>query len=161
MFEGINIPIMNSDLNQQDDAERSPAMKVFISYSSKDENLATKIVESLEKAGLDAWYKKREILPGDNWAERVASGLKESNAMVVLVTPDALESDAVQSSISYALVEPAFSKRLIPVIVEESEDLLADKMPWIFKRLHTVKLSKDGQNEEQFKEIAQAIKDAA
>ena len=135
-------------------------MKVFISYSSKDEALATKIVESLEDAGLDAWYKKREIMPGDNWAEKIASGLKESNAMVVLVTPDALESDAVQSSISYALAEPAFSKRLIPVIVE-AEDFPADRMPWIFKRLHTVKLSKDGENEEQFRQIAQALKDAA
>jgi hypothetical protein len=136
-------------------------MKVFISYSSKDENLATKIVESLEGAGLNAWYKKREILPGDNWAEKVASGLKESNAMVVLVSADALESDAVQSSISYALAEPAFSKRLIPVIVGGSEDLLVDKMPWILKHLHVIKLSEDGQNEEQFKELAQALKDAA
>jgi hypothetical protein len=136
-------------------------MKVFVSYSSKDEALATKIVQSLEDAGLDAWYKKREILPGDNWGEKVASGLKESNAMVVLVTPDALESDAVQSSISYALSEPAFSQRLIPVIVGDSEDLLLNKMPWIFKRLRTFKLSKYGENEEQFKEIAQAIKDAA
>jgi hypothetical protein len=136
-------------------------MKVFISYSSKDEALATKIVHSLEEAGLDAWYKKREILPGDNWAEKVASGLKESNAMVVLVTPDALESDAVLSSISYALSEPSFSKRLIPVVVGGSEEALGDKMPWIFKHLHTIKLSKDGQNEEQFKEIAQALKDAA
>lgn len=136
-------------------------MKVFISYASKDEPLATKIVESLEEAGLEAWYKKREILPGDNWAEKVASGLKESNAMIVLVTPEALESDAVQSSISYALSEPTFSRRLIPVIVGGSEEFLGDRMPWIFKHLHTVKLSKDGENKEQFKEIAQALKDAA
>lgn len=136
-------------------------MKVFINYSSKDEALATKIVKSLEDAGLEAWYKKREILPGDNWAEKIASALKESNAMVVLVTPDALDSDAVQGSISYALVESAFKNRLIPVIVEESEDLLIDKLPWIFKRFRTVKLSKDGKNEEQLKEIAQALKDAA
>ena len=135
-------------------------MKVFINYSSKDEALATKIVETLEEAGLDAWYKRREVFPGDNWAEKIAEGLRESNAMVVLVTPDALESDAVRDSISYALAEPAFSKRLIPVIVDDS-DLLIGKMPWILKRLHIVKLSKDGKNEEQFKEIAQALKDAA
>jgi hypothetical protein len=135
-------------------------MKVFISYSSKDEALATKLVESLEGAGLDAWYKKREIMPGDNWAEKIASGLSSSNAMVVLVTPDALESDAVQSSISYALGEKAFNKRLIPVLVGDPEQF-ADRMPWIFKRLHTVNLSRDGENEEQFREIAQALKDAA
>jgi len=136
-------------------------MKVFISYSPKDEALATKIVGALEEAGLDAWYKKREIMPGDNWAEKIASGLKESNAMVVLVTPEALESEAVQSSISYALAEQAYSKRLIPVIVGDSADFPADRIPWIFKRLHTVKLSKDGENEEQLKEIAQALKDVA
>jgi len=136
-------------------------MKVFVSYSSKDEALATKIVASLEDAGLDAWYKKREILPGDNWAEKIASGLKESNAMVVLVTPEALESDAVQSSISYALSEKAFSKRLIPVIVGDSTDFPVDRIPWIFNRLQTINLSKDGENEEQFKKIAQVLKDAA
>jgi hypothetical protein len=136
-------------------------MRVFISYASKDEPLATKLVEALDEAGLDAWYKKREILPGDNWAEKIASGLKESNAMIVLVTPDALESEAVQSTISYALSEPAFNRRLIPVIVGDWEKSLGDKMPWIFKHLHTIKLSKDGENEEQFKEIAQALKDAA
>jgi len=136
-------------------------MKVFISYSSKDEALASKLVESLEDAGLDAWYTKREVMPGDNWAEKIAAGLKESNAMVVLVTPDALESDSVQSSISYALGEKAFSKRLIPVIVGDSADFPKDRLPWIFKRLHTVNLAKDGPNEEQFKKIAQALKDAA
>ena len=136
-------------------------MKVFISYSSKDEALATKIVTSLEAAGLDAWYSKREIMPGDNWAEKIANGLKESNAMVVLITPDALDSDAVQSSISYALSERAFNKRLIPVIVGDSADFAKDRIPWIFNRLKTISLSKDGENEEQFKEIVQVLKDAA
>ncbi|MDX6529297.1 MAG: hypothetical protein QOH41_1587 [Blastocatellia bacterium] len=136
-------------------------MKVFISYSSKDEALATRIVASLEAAGLDAWYSKREIMPGDNWAEKIANGLKESNAMVVLVTPDALESDAVQSSISYALSERTFNRRLIPVIVGDSADFAKDRIPWIFNRLKTIKLSKDGKNEEQFKKIAQVLKDAA
>jgi hypothetical protein len=136
-------------------------MKVFISYSSKDEALATRIVASLEAAGLDAWYSKREIMPGDNWAEKIANGLKESNAMVVLVTPDALESDAVQSSISYALGEKAFSNRLIPVLVGDSEDFPPERIPWIFSRLKTIKLSKDGKNEEQFKKIVQVLKDAA
>jgi hypothetical protein len=70
-----------------------------------------------------------------------------------------LESDAVQSTISYALSEPAFSKRLIPVIVGDSDQVLIEKMPWIFKRLQTFTLSKDGANEKQFKEIAQALKD--
>lgn len=137
-------------------------MKVFISYSSKDEALATRLVASLEQAGLDAWYKKREIMPGDNWAEKIAQGLKQSNAMVVLLTVDALDSDAVQSSISYALSEKAFSKRLIPVLVGDSKDFPADKIPWIFKRLRTITLPTDSKDmDKQFKEIVQVLKEAA
>ena len=136
-------------------------MKVFISYSSKDEALATRLVAALEEAGLDAWYQKREIMPGDNWAEKISQGLKESNAMVVLLTADALESDAVQSSISYALGEKAFSKRLIPVLVGGSEDFPSGRIPWILKRLKTFTLPRDGRDEEQFKQIVQVLKDAA
>ena len=136
-------------------------MKVFISYSSKDEALAARLVAALEKAGLDAWYQKREIMPGDNWAEKIAQGLKESNAMVVLVTADALESDAVQSSISYALGEKAFSNRLIPVLVGDSQDFPSDKIPWIFKRLKTITLPRDSKNDDQFRQIVQVLKDAA
>ncbi len=136
-------------------------MKVFITYSTKDEALATNLVEALEEAGFDAWFQKREIFPGDNWAQKIAAGLNESNAMVVLVTPEALEQEAVQNTISYALMEPAFNNRLIPVIVGDSEESTSDRMPWIFKRLYNVKISKHGNNIEQFKKIAQALKNAA
>lgn len=136
-------------------------MKVFISYSSKDEALASEVVRSLEQSGLNVWYGKREIMPGDNWADKIGQGLRESDAMVVLVTADALASDAVQFNISYALSEKSFSNRLIPVIVGDANDFAKERIPWIFKRLKTVKLSKDGKNEEQFKQIAQVLKDAA
>lgn len=136
-------------------------MKVFISYSTKDEPLATRLVASLEAAGLDAWYKKREIMPGDNWAEKISQGLKESNAMVVLLTPDALESEAVQANISYALGERAFSNRLIPVLVGDTEDFSVDRMPWIFKRLTTIRLPKDARDQEQFEPIVRLLRTAA
>jgi hypothetical protein len=81
--------------------------------------------------------------------------------MVVLLTADALESDAVRNSISYALGEKAFTNRLVPVLVDDSPDFPHDRIPWIFKRLKTITLNKDSQESEQFKKIAQAIKDAA
>lgn len=136
-------------------------MKVFISYSSKDENLATELVEYLEASGLNAWYTKREVLPGDNWAEKTANGLKESDAMVILVTPAALNSDAVLSNFSYALGEKAFSNRVIPVIVGDAGDFATERMPWIFSRLKTVKLPKDGKNKDRFELIAHILKEAA
>lgn len=136
-------------------------MKVFISYTSRDEALATRLVAYLDKAGLDAWYQKREVLPGDNWAEKIAQGLKESNAMIVLVSADAMKSDSVRSSISYALGEKAFSRRVIPVFVGDSKD--SGSVPWIFNRFKTFTLPEFQHfaEEEQFQKITQLLKDAA
>jgi hypothetical protein len=136
-------------------------MKVFISHSSKDEALARKVAATLEEAGLDAWYGEREIMPGDNWAEKIGEGLKESDAMVVLLTPHGLESDLVRLDIDHALSEKAYKNRLIPVLVGEPKDFELDKIPWILKYLKPIKLSAHGRNEEQLKQIAQALKEAA
>jgi hypothetical protein len=132
-------------------------MKVFISYSSKDESLAKEVATTLEKAGLSAWYDS-EIMPGQNWAEEIAKRLNESDAMVVLLTPHALESNWMRRDIDYALSRKAFNNRLIPVIVG---DFPQYEVPWIFNHLKTIRLSEHGRNEEQLKQIAQALKEAA
>jgi len=81
--------------------------------------------------------------------------------MVVLLTPSALESETVQRNISYALGDESLSNRLIPVIIGDSHDLLEDRLPWIFKRLKTITVSKSEEETEQFKKVAEAIKAAA
>src|ERR1041384_8676284 len=136
-------------------------MKVFINYSPKDEELATELVARLEAAGVGAWFKKREILPGDNWAEKTSEGLKESDAMVVLLTPNSLESEAVQSNISYALGDKSFSQRVIPVLVGDVEKSASDRIPWILKRLKPVSLGKDSATNAGFNQIVQALKNVA
>src|ERR1700694_1857361 len=104
-------------------------MKVFISHSSGDEALANKLVSYLEAEGLDAWYDKREIMPGDNWADKIAQGLRESDAMVVLLTANALNSESVRRDIDYALSQKPFKRRLIPVLVGDSDDFPSHRIP--------------------------------
>src|ERR1041384_7480725 len=135
-------------------------MKVFINYAPKDEDLATELVARLEAAGLDAWFKKGEILSGDNWAEKTSEGLKESDAMVVLLTPNSLESEAVQNNISYALGDKSFSQRVIPVLVGDVEKSASDRIPWILKRLKPVSLG-DSATNAGFNQIVQALKNVA
>jgi len=136
-------------------------MKVFISHSGKDEDLASKVVSSLEEAGLDVWYDMREIMPGDNWAEKIAQGLRESDAMVVLLTANALESDSVNWDIDYALGQKPFKGRLIPVVVGDSKDFPRHRIPWVLNHLQMIKLAENGSNDEELKQIAQVLKDAA
>jgi isopentenyl diphosphate isomerase/L-lactate dehydrogenase-like FMN-dependent dehydrogenase len=136
-------------------------MKVFINYSPKDRELATELVSRLKAAGLDAWFDKSEILPGDNWAEKTSEGLKESDAMVVLLTPNSLASETVQANISYALGEKSFRHRVVPVLVGDVGKSGSDSIPWILKKLKPVSLGESQTTEAGFNEIVQALKSAA
>jgi TIR domain len=136
-------------------------MKVFINYSHKDEALATELADRLEAAGLDPWFDKREILPGDNWAEKTSEGLKESNAMVVLLTPNSVKSEPVQANVSFALSDKSFRHRVIPVVVGDFEESGPERIPWILKKLKPVSLVENKADDNGFDEIVQALKDAA
>ena len=133
-------------------------MKVFISYAHSDEPLARKITDALERAGLDVWDSEREIMPGDNWAKKIAAGLEESDAMVVLLTPTSLASATVLREVEYALGEKSFNRRLIPVFVGSPEELPQDSVPWILRRLRHINLPEHGQ-EEGIRRITEALKE--
>jgi hypothetical protein len=136
-------------------------MQVFISYSHADERLARKLTKSLLQAGLQVWDAEREILPGDNWAKKIAEGLEESEAMVVLLTPDAVRSQAVRREIDYALGKKSFDKRLIPVLVGSPDEFPEHSIPWILRRLNMINLPEHGQDEEGIRQITQALKEVA
>ena len=136
-------------------------MKVFISHANQDEALASKIVSSLEDAGLEVWYDEREIMPGDNWADQIARGLKEANAMVVLITPTALQSNHMQRDVDYALTQKRFKGRLVPVLAGESQHFQGWSIPWIFEHLPTISLKGNGSSKEELEQIAEVLKNAA
>ncbi|PYS24893.1 MAG: hypothetical protein DMF72_03810 [Acidobacteria bacterium] len=139
---------------------RGRLMKVFISHSSKDEVLASKIASYLEDAGLEVWYDKREIMPGDNWADKIAQGLRESDAMVVLLSEGALSSEFMRRDIDYALSQKPFRRRVVPVFVGYPRER-QDDVPWIFDRLQSINLKENGGNEHELEQLAQVLKDAA
>jgi hypothetical protein len=137
-------------------------MKVFISYPRANIALARKIVGELDQAGIDVWFDEREILPGDNWAGKIAKALDESNAMVVLLTPDGIRRPGhVRSELNFALGKKSFSGRLIPVLVGSPENFPHDSIPWILRRLHMINLPEHGREDEGIRQITQALKEVA
>lgn len=136
-------------------------MKVFISYAHANRDLAKKVSESLKHAGFTVWDSEEEVLPGDNWAEKIASALEEADAMVVLLTEESLLSRAVRREIDYALGKKTFKDRLIPVFVGSPEMLSEENIPWILRRLKIIKLSGSLQAEGELDQIAQALQAVA
>jgi len=135
-------------------------MKVFLSYSPKDSDLAKQVTSELIKNGLEVWNAETEIFPGDNWAEKVSDALKNCDAMVVLITPESLESKTVKHEIEYALGNNSYNNRLIPVLVGSEETLSKESIPWILQKLKTIRLSKPEQVDERVNQIANHLEEA-
>ena len=111
---------------------RRPVKQVFLSYSRADEPAARQILSHLEDAGFEVWYPDRDLLPGANWAESMDKALKNSDAMVVLLSPQYSQSNQ-RHEVEYALTSERFSGRLIPVLLRKTKDY-----PWILDNLQTM-----------------------
>lgn len=134
-------------------------MNVFISHSFADTELAKRLADALRKANFQVW-DDTQILPGDNWGESLSKALDESNAMVVLLTPNAIRSSNIAYEVGYALGKQVYKDRLIPVVAAPSEQFDPGEIPWVFnlrqfKMIHVPNLKED---DEGLKTIAQALK---
>ena len=107
------------------------------------------------------WDTDLDVLPGDNWAAEVGRALEESEAMVVLLTADAINSPNVKREIEYALGAKRYSNRLIPVAVGDRERLPTHEIPWIVRRLPWVELRDRESGDLDVKSIADAIRSHA
>jgi TIR domain len=134
-------------------------MNVFISHASTDAHLAKRIADVLRESGFQVW-DETELLPGENWAAKLGEALQESDAMVVLLTPDSLRSPNVNYEVGYALGKENFKGRLIPVIAAPSEQLPQESIPWVLKKLKMVHLPDPEKNEEGLQRIAEALQEA-
>ncbi len=110
-------------------------MQIFISHAEQDNELASKLASRLSAAGLDVWNAAEEIEPGDNWAMKVGQALEDSDLMLILATPEGLQSEPVKYEIDYALSTKKFQHRLMSVAVGSDSDL-----PWILRKQPIIRL---------------------
>src|SRR5438477_6199237 len=91
--------------------------KIFLSYASSEVSFARQLAQNLTEAGLNVWFDEMELPTGENWAKAIGKALDKSNAMVVLLSPDATKSAWINRDIEYAISTPRFRGRLFPLMV--------------------------------------------
>jgi hypothetical protein len=76
--------------------QRPQAIRVFYSYSHKDEAFREELdahLAQLRRASfIEAWHD-RKILPGEQWADAISQNLETANIVILLVSADFLNSD--------------------------------------------------------------------
>ena len=105
-------------------------MRIYLTHSTKDADLAHRLTVRLKRDGLRVWTTQEQIAPGDNWARKIGDALDHSELMLILLTPRATESDRLRQDIEFALGSRKYEGRVFSVFVGPTMEAGKD-MPWI------------------------------
>jgi hypothetical protein len=76
--------------------------EVFISYSSKDKEIADAIYSTLELDGIRCWIAPRNVKAGMSWTASIMNAIAESKVMVLVWTANANSSPDVVREVQHA-----------------------------------------------------------
>lgn len=87
--------------------------QVFISYSRKDLAFVDKLAVDLKNAGLDVWYDVSGIGGGSRWRSEIENALRNSQYVIVVLSPDAVTSEWVEREIMFS---SNLKRKIIPLM---------------------------------------------
>ena len=104
---------------------------VFISYSTKNKNVADAIVSDFEQHGIKCWYAPRDILPGEEWVTAITNALEGSRALVLIFTDESNNSRQVMNEIAVA-----FNAGITIVPFRLTDEQMSSELEYYLTRVH-------------------------
>jgi hypothetical protein len=115
---------------------------IFISYSSKDQDIAETICQGLEVRGLSCWIACRDVHPGENFQESIVRAIRSARIMLLVFTTNANNSDEIKKELVLA------GRHQVTVIPVRAEDVApSDAFAYEFATRQWVDLFKDWERE--------------
>lgn len=88
-------------------------LRVFVSYSRKDEDFARELVAGLQATRFEPYLDQHDIAAGEDWETRLGRLIGSADTVVFVISPDAVTSERCAWEVECAQV---LGKRLLPVV---------------------------------------------
>ena len=164
-------PQWEQTLAQKKPDEDTTPLKIFISYSHKDETFKDELVTmlaGLRRRGIVDTWQDRRIEAGDEWNSSIQDAMNECDLALLLVSPDYIASRFIQEEEQPKLLQrrEEMQLRVIPIIVRpctwQSEPVLKDLQALPKNGKAVIKFPKaSGARDEVWEDIATAIEERA
>lgn len=99
--------------------------KVFVSYSTSDSDVASRLVSDIEGSGTECWVAPRDIKPGAAWAGSIMEAITNASVMILLISQESNESVQVIREVEHAV---ALRIPIIPIKLGDVQ--LSDSMKY-------------------------------
>lgn len=87
--------------------------RVFVSYARKDSRAIDALVPVLQQQGYDVLVDRKDIAAAEVWRPRIEQLILDSDAVVFVVSPQAVRSDVCAWEVERTL---AYGKKLVPLV---------------------------------------------
>ncbi len=94
------------------------ATQAFISYSSKDRNIADNLCSKLENRGIKVWYAPRNV--SGAYAESIVKGIDSSTHFIVILSRNSMDSQHVLNEIDLAFKKLPNNIKFKPLRIDDS-----------------------------------------
>jgi hypothetical protein len=113
------------------------SIKVFISYSQYDGDAAASLLELLEGVGVTCFLAEKSIDPGIEWDSAIREAIRQTDHLLVLVTPKSKDSVWVAAEVGAAWV---LGKTVIPALQSvEVKDLIGPLCKYQARKAETAR----------------------
>lgn len=129
------------------------APRVFVSHASEDSELAAYATALVERSGLRAWTAARDIPAGADHGAVVPEAIASSDAVLLLLSPDATASPWVVREVEHAVARRV---TLVPVALPTFRGVASLSAAWAF-RLSGVQIRLDGDLDAAVTDLRSAL----
>lgn len=131
---------MEEDGEKEKDANQLGTPQAFLSYASEDAELAERVARALQASGIETWWDRWCIGPGDSLRQKIDEGLGGCTHFLVLLTLRSIKKPWVNQEMDAGLVRRLRDQcRFLPVRYE----LSASELPPLLSGMHAPEISAD------------------
>jgi len=120
-----------------------PPKEVFLSHSSHDAEVTSRVAETLRNHGIPVWYSATNIRGAQQWHDEIGRALKRCDFFIVLLSNHSIASEWVKRELSYALNHAQYAEKILPVKLETCD---YESLSWTLDSFQMVDLARDYAN---------------
>jgi hypothetical protein len=109
--------------------------EVFLSHSNLDRHFALEMAGVLRQHGIPNWFSEINIIGAQQWHDEIGAALRRCDWLVVLLSPNSIESIWVKREVLFALNDRRYAERIVPVLYQPCD---YDQLSWTLSSLQIV-----------------------
>lgn len=109
--------------------------EVFLSHSTLDGQFASALAVVLRRHGIPVWYSQTNLIGAQQWHDEIGAALKRCDWLVVVLSPNSVNSAWVKREVLYSLRDHRYDERIVPLLLEPCD---YDQLSWTLPSIQMV-----------------------